>query len=217
MKATLKRVVALTLSLVMVLALALTAQAAEGDLSYAIYHVTAKDGYTLTPKTSSNQADVKVTENGVDYYKKTVKFDFSFSGTDAQHVVFLLSDGVKVPSATTIRFIDQNTGKWTYNIYPDTMEKAGTYTVCVSSADGYVEAATFEVKMLYKPGDVDLDGEITVSDASLVLQHVAQLTTLEGEAILAANVDTDGEITVSDASLILQKVAQLIDVFPVEQ
>ena len=72
----------------------------------------------------------------------------------------------------------------------------------------------------YKLGDVDNNGEITVSDAIMVLQHVAKNNILTGNQLLAADVDktsgnvtTSESITVSDAIKILQYVAKNINSF----
>ena len=61
-------------------------------------------------------------------------------------------------------------------------------------------------------GDVNGDGEITVQDASLVLQLVAKkiVPTDDGIVYEAADVNDDGDVTPQDASLILQYVAKKI-------
>jgi hypothetical protein len=61
-----------------------------------------------------------------------------------------------------------------------------------------------------KFGDVDGDGAITAYDATLVLQHVVGMITLEGNALKAADTDHDGNITTFDATLILQYVVGMI-------
>ena len=156
-----------------------------------------------------------MTQEGIGCYKQTVKFELSFAGkTGGQYAVFLLSDGAKVPTQTTIRYIDQagtENGTVVFTIYPDTMEKTGTYTVCVSGVSSKVaEVATFQV---YALGDVNLDGKITSYDASLVLQYAAKKTQLTDVQKLAANTNRDSNITSYDASLILQYAAKKIDGF----
>lgn len=224
MKTKVKRVLALALALTLVLALPV--YAAGSNSSYGVYNVQVVAGYTLTPLTTDGAADAAVTEdvNGDgtqdSVYKNTVKFKLSFTGeADAQYVVFLLNGETTVPTETNIRYIDQQGAAETveFSIYPDTLEQAGEYAIYISGTNvAYQKVASFNVVTYYSLGDVDLDGEITVSDASLVLQHVAQLITLDGARLAAANVDTDNEVTVSDASLILQRVAQLITAFPAE-
>ena len=65
----------------------------------------------------------------------------------------------------------------------------------------------------YTLGDVNGDGYITVADATLVQQHAAELITLTGNALLAADTSKDGFVTVADATLIQRYAAELIDEF----
>ena len=65
----------------------------------------------------------------------------------------------------------------------------------------------------YTLGDVNGDGYITVADATLVQQHAAELITLTGNALLAADTSKDGYVTVADATLIQRYAAELIDEF----
>ena len=51
-------------------------------------------------------------------------------------------------------------------------------------------------------GDADLDGELSVMDASLIQMYLVGKKTIEGDALIAADADEDGEISVMDASLI---------------
>ena len=72
----------------------------------------------------------------------------------------------------------------------------------------------FTVTVIKKaiPGDIDGDGEISVSDALMALRVAAKLATFEDEALFAlADVDHDGEITVSDVLRILRVAAKLAD------
>ena len=65
----------------------------------------------------------------------------------------------------------------------------------------------------YTLGDVNGDRYITVADATLVQQHAAELITLTGNALLAADTSKDGFVTVADATLIQRYAAELIDEF----
>ena len=60
---------------------------------------------------------------------------------------------------------------------------------------------------------MDGDGKIKTTDALLVLQHVSETITLEGNEFVAADVDKDGVIKTTDALLILQYVAENIGSF----
>lgn len=71
-------------------------------------------------------------------------------------------------------------------------------------------------KTLIAFGDVDGDASVSAFDASLILQHVVGLITLDSGAQLAADVDGDANITAFDASLVLQFVVGLRTCFPAE-
>ncbi|MBO4583548.1 MAG: S8 family serine peptidase [Clostridia bacterium] len=60
-------------------------------------------------------------------------------------------------------------------------------------------------------GDLDGDGEITVSDALAALRIAAKLAPETPEALAAGDVDGDGTITVGDALQILRVAAKLAD------
>lgn len=61
-------------------------------------------------------------------------------------------------------------------------------------------------------GDVDSDGDVTSSDARIILRAVAGLEKLENEYFVAADVNCDGKVTAQDARSTL-RVAALLDYF----
>ena len=65
-------------------------------------------------------------------------------------------------------------------------------------------------------GDVSLNGEIQAYDASLILQYVAALISLDTLQEEVADVSGQMGITALDASLVLQYLVGLIDAFPAE-
>lgn len=54
----------------------------------------------------------------------------------------------------------------------------------------------------YLMGDVDLDGEITIDDATLIGSHAVHGVTLTGNALLAADVNYDGRVNAVDATYV---------------
>ncbi|MBN2071208.1 MAG: T9SS type A sorting domain-containing protein [Candidatus Krumholzibacteriota bacterium] len=66
----------------------------------------------------------------------------------------------------------------------------------------------------YLLGDVSLNGEIRAFDASLVLQHVALLITLDPLQEVIGDVTCEAGLSALDASYILRYVAGLISYFP---
>lgn len=218
MKTQVKRVVALTLGLILMLAL--PAYATGSSSNYGVYDLVVENGYTLTPQTADGTVDTAVTEDvdgdGTEesVYKNTEKFTLYFSGnSDAQYVVFLLNgeagDESPVPTETNIRYIDQKGGSTTveFILYPDTLEKAGTYAVYISNSgtDGsYTRVASFDVMSFYTLGDVNDDGSINSADALLVLQCSVGNKTLNDSQRSAADVNGDSSINSADALKILQ-------------
>lgn len=80
-----------------------------------------------------------------------------------------------------------------------------------------IVGAVFSADAAVMYGDVDLDGNITVVDATNIQRALALLTQLDDEQLDAAMV-TDGKtLSITDATLIQQYVAQIIDKFPVEE
>lgn len=66
----------------------------------------------------------------------------------------------------------------------------------------------------YELGDVDRDGEITVSDATEIQRSLALFTELDEEQTLLADVNNDGCISITDATYIQMYVAKIIDKLP---
>ncbi|MBQ2357955.1 MAG: hypothetical protein II395_04340, partial [Ruminococcus sp.] len=60
-------------------------------------------------------------------------------------------------------------------------------------------------------GDVDMDGQITINDATTIQRHLAELTALTGDALIAADCDGDGRVAIKDVTLILKKNAEYTD------
>ena len=58
-------------------------------------------------------------------------------------------------------------------------------------------------------GDADMDGKVTVKDATKVQHHVAKMLRLTGTASKTADVDEDGKITIKDVMLIRKYVAKI--------
>jgi len=63
-------------------------------------------------------------------------------------------------------------------------------------------------------GDVSDNGTISAFDASLILQHVVELTELTPPQLAAADVTGDGQVSALDASFVLQFVVGNISGFP---
>lgn len=78
-----------------------------------------------------------------------------------------------------------------------------TLTLICSSA--FMLASADSVKL----GDINNDGNVTASDARLVLRAAAKIDTLSEEATIIADVNFDTRITASDARMILRAAAKI--------
>ncbi len=58
-------------------------------------------------------------------------------------------------------------------------------------------------------GDVNEDGQIDVSDATLILDHISGLITLTGNRLIVADVNQNGEVDLADALLLLRYIVGL--------
>lgn len=66
-------------------------------------------------------------------------------------------------------------------------------------------------------GDADLDGNVTITDATCIQLHLAKLQTLTGQKLTNAKVSGNEDLTIMDTTLIQQFLARLIDQFPAEK
>lgn len=124
-------------------------------------------------------------------------------------------------------FDDNVTYKWFYDGRLQTTTKNNSYEikntmlghyigVKVVYGDKSVSSDEYEIKKAtstFKLGDANLDGEVTITDATLVQRHVAKIITLQGDALKAADVNKDGQVAITDATMIQRFVAKLIDKF----
>lgn len=213
------------LAIVLAVMLLTTAALAAGtQTTPVVYGLSVESGYSVSFKTADGSAAGTATgivggSTGT-VYKDAAKLELSFTGTPGeQYAVFLLKDST-VPTQSSIKYIDQTEGSSVkFTVYPYDLGETGSYGLYVSPTNmGYTKVAEFSVtdsweEAPYTLGDVNMDGSITAYDASLILQHIAEINSLSGNSLLAADTDKNGEITAFDASRILQLVAEIIDNF----
>ena len=69
----------------------------------------------------------------------------------------------------------------------------------------------------YKVGDVDMDGDISIVDATLVQRHLAQIDVLSSKQLELADTNFDASVSISDATRIQMHVAGLLDITKPEE
>lgn len=215
----------LLLLLALAALLAVTASAADAPTKSGVYAVTVESGYTLTPQTAAGSAIAAQTasiggSDIADFYPEAVRFQLTTPTSLSGYQLVLALEGESgVPTASNIRYLDQQTGDGattlTFDVYPTALTGT-TYAVYLAGASGTMtKVAGFTYYLSYTLGDVNDDGAINSVDALLVLQHSVHLITLNERQQLAANVNpnTDSSINSVDALLILQYSVHLIDKF----
>lgn len=60
-------------------------------------------------------------------------------------------------------------------------------------------------------GDIDLDGEISVTDATLLQKHIAEINNLGSKSVQAGDCDSDNQLSIQDATYIQKYIAELSD------
>ena len=113
--------------------------------------------------------------------------------------------------------IDQNGTGWTEAQLAKNLA-AGTKFVVLSGGNGTLyTSAMYEVSggdskyddPTHKLGDANLDDNINMSDASVILDYALKLSVLEGDALQCADANDDGNVNMSDASSILDYALKL--------
>ena len=212
-----KRSRLLLAGVVLAAALSIGALAADEPVKGGIYNISGT-GATLIPQTE-DETDIPVGKDGntEGYYANAVRLGVEATGLERgkQYLLLVLS-GDGAPTEGNIAYIDQaaagENGKVSFNAYPSALT-SGTYRVYIvggSRAFSAGPAATFQVDQKYTLGDVNADGQITVTDALFTLQMSAGIgndwTDIQKQA---ADVTRDGAVTVTDALFVLQFSAGL--------
>ena len=85
-----------------------------------------------------------------------------------------------------------------------------TLLLVVGMVPAQVNAASYTI---YKLGDVNGDGKVSVADATLIQRYLVRSTTFSAKQKLAADVNLDGNVSILDATAIQQYCAKMIDSF----
>lgn len=72
-------------------------------------------------------------------------------------------------------------------------------------------------ELIKRMGDADIDGNVSIQDATLVQQVIADLKSFNGEQKFLADVNGDGKISVSDVTMIQKYIAKILVLAPVPE
>lgn len=80
-----------------------------------------------------------------------------------------------------------------------------------STAQAYADKYGLQFNQLPRYGDANLDGKVDVTDATLIQMHIAELVTLEGEALNNADVNDYGGVDIADVTLVQNVIAEVVE------
>lgn len=150
--------------------------------------------FSITPRELTITAEDKEMYTGEDVPELTYAIDNLVDG-----------DELLIEPSLSINGLDVN-APGTYSIVASGAEASDNYTIKYVAGKLTVATAIIAIKK----GDVDEDGDITLIDAQLTLRAALKITSLTGNALIAADVDEDGDITLIDAQQILRAALKII-------
>lgn len=130
-------------------------------------------------------------------------FENPAMGVERSEAYILLAEILTEPDAMDLILSDPDVYDCYMAFYNAIAYLGSTQEEIDAAADALLEALLSGPEVLM--GDVDLDGDITVTDALLVLRAAMGLIELEGDAAIAADWDDDGNTSVTDALFILRE------------
>ncbi len=147
-----------------------------------------------------------------DPYKMEKYEYYYYNPEDVMEYTIYLKDGTCVSGVGSDSEFEYNGEKYWFSIdtdqsYENQWTVGNTYAMTATLMGITVEVpVTIEKRTEFVLGDADLDGELSVLDASLIQLYLVGKKDIDGTAVLAADTDEDGEISVLDASLIQLKL-----------
>ncbi len=162
------------------------------------------------------------------------------SGYPASGEVWIQNKAITFGSTVITSHIDLATGKKLVSDVVKTVDKttsAATYTtyalegrtdvIAPMNATGNYRAGIINVVYLYTSGempisniligDADMNGEVSVMDATLIQKHLVGMTEITGDALIAADATYETVVSVLDATAIQKYLAGLGDTGKVGQ
>ena len=212
------------LALILTLTLALSAAAMATDIHYetgkqnatkSVSAVSLVDGCEL--KFVGDKLNVTYTNSALKEGDMVIVFLLETKDEDGKITEVKTEEAAKaliVPTAENIKYIDQSVakatasnGSVTFDIYPQNHTSALVRIISVNKAGTLTDENVAAVKLNYKLGDVNGDGNIDSRDAMAVLLYAVNGSDDTGKFALkvrqAANVNFDNQIDSRDALRIL--------------
>lgn len=214
----------------------------ENGKTYMIQEIMSPDGYTAEKETYTFTVD---TQNLViSYHLISGTTTVSTTGTSTTTTTATTTTSDVVERSITYKLYDK-TGKilltsgnydestkkltlpsnWVQGncyllilesriIKPDEMVSSATEEYVVLHSDGTWEQYEGDAAVLY--GDVNLDGNVDISDAVLLNKAAAGMVTLNNQAAKNADCNDNGELGADDAVVLLQFLVHIENTLPVK-
>lgn len=154
------------------------------------------------------------------YYQKTRDIadnNATYGGAGNHGATALLTFLTYEDTSMYVAYINQNKSASTYQQCTDAyFGEIACYDAALTDeqvASIYNEQIEKYPEVTVTLGDVNADAQINARDALAVLQHAAKITTLEGDAAIAADTNKDGKINSTDALAILKHAANIQPLF----
>ena len=195
--------------------------------------VTVKDGstiltkdtdYTVSYSHDTNAGTATVTITGKGSYTGFTTKTFTINPKSISSASVTLSptsytyDGTeKKPSVTVKDGTKTLTNGRDYSVSYANNINVGTATVTVAGKGNYTDSKTVEYIIRNNEGtddknrllgDADGDGNISISDATIIQKHLAEYPVTNKFTVAAADVDISGTVTISDATCIQKYLAE---------
>lgn len=146
----------------------------------------------------------------ITFFEGATHLKYSVSiAADTQYLIVLLL-GDKVPTESTIEYINQDGGGESgktanFTLYPNGFSE-GTYYVRYATSGAITDLAEIRSFLAYMLGDAFKDGTIDVSDLLVLVDHIVGSTLLSGNQFHAGDVNKDGTIDVSDLLMVVDHI-----------
>lgn len=116
-------------------------------------------------------------------------------------------------TANAVEYASTDTGTLTVHLNVVYDASKGVGPMYGMKSDGSYTGGTSSIKTYFPYGDVNMDGEINVSDSTLINGYVRGTTgyNLTKQQLILADCDGDGEITSADATCIQCYIVKLMD------
>lgn len=200
----------------------------NGDGIAVVYNTTSVPRSTIeAPRENFAAESIDITVGLDNATKGTYSINGGAAVTYTKDTTFTIGAGDAIGTEYTVVLTATDGTNTTSGIYTFTKESkdvtyptepgysAPTTVPATTAQPATTQPATTDTQPTTQPsnrvliGDANLNGVITISDATAVQLHSSESSTLTGDALTAADVDKNGQINIKDATAIQYYLAEL--------